>query len=365
MSSQLAKSANDAIDYATKDKTYVSGDDEPSLVARLVASLPKLLVDNWSKHYAAGELHVTSTFCHHMPQAHWDSLHGLGPGRSELCDLLLLVSSPDASGELTEHALLIQAKQGSQGQTKLTGKGDHKQRYMYTEWPNFHIASGPCKHRASNCKYATQIFNIKTAASDGTRYGVVAENEVPSWHLESQFQTWSPAVKQGRLGISNFSDVGTESISAQLSLGEAMVKMVNKSLGHPVSYNKASDWEHVVGILMINAMEAQFKQKLTSVKHTPGAPLVPLSAACSLFTTHIPQNPPPLFIRSGMLLDYDRDVESKSSSGNAGGVIYSSPPGERVRENVEGGYGIISIIVNGRFAEDDVRDPAPDGHLKT
>jgi hypothetical protein len=323
LSSQLAKSANDAIDDATKDKTYVSGDDEASLVARLVASLPKLLVDNWTKHYAAGELHVTSTFCHHMPQAHWDSLHNLGPGRSELCDLLLLVSSPNASGALTEHALLIQAKQGSYGQTKLTGKGDHTQRYMYTEWPNFHIASGPCKNGASNCKYATEIFNIKTAASDGTRYGVVGKDEIPSWHLESQFQTWSPTMKQGRLGISSFSDVGTESISAQLSLGEAIVKMVNKSLGHPLNYSKASHWEDVVGILMINALEAQYKPKLTSVKHTPGAPLVPLSAACSLFTTNILQNPPPLFIRPWMLLDYDRDVTEKSSSGNAGGVIYS------------------------------------------
>jgi hypothetical protein len=73
--SQLAISANDAINDATTDTTYVSGDNEPSLVARLVAPLPDLLVENWSNDLAKGELHVTSAFCHPRPQAHWDSTH--------------------------------------------------------------------------------------------------------------------------------------------------------------------------------------------------------------------------------------------------------------------------------------------------
>lgn len=364
MLSQLANSANDAIDDATTDTTYVSGDNEPSLVARLVARLPDLLVDKWSNHFAAGDLHVTSAFCHPRPQAHWDSVHGFGPGRSELCDLLLLVASPDASGALTEHALLIQVKQGAQGQTSLSGDGDHTQRYMYAEWPDFHIASGRCKTIPSNCQITGKSLNIKAAAAMGTRYGIVAENENPAWHLESQFPTWSPTVKQGRLTMSTFDDIAALPISAQLSLGEALEMMVNKSLGHTVNNHLTPDWDEVVNILMINAMELQFKKKFHLVRHTPGAPLVPLSAACSLVTTIPSQAFLLRFIHPWEFSDHWARPRAKPSPSHAGGIIFSSPPGERVWENLEGGYGIIRIVVNGRFEEDAIRGSAPDERPK-
>jgi hypothetical protein len=357
--SPLAQAANVAIDAATNDTTYVDGRTEPSLVARLVASLPHLLVNEWLGAFPAGELHVTSVFCHHMPQAHWDSLNGLGPGRSELCDLLLLVVSPDASGAFTEHALLIQAKNGTLGQATLSTTGDYKQRYMYTSWPDFHIAGGACNGTALPCMPFEPRYDIRKAGPDGTRYGIVKENQNPSWYLESSVPTWSPKTKQGKLHINTFDDVGAMSISAQLSLGEAIEEMVNKSLGHPLNDIATPHWDHVVGILMLNAMESQYKTKLTSVQHTKGAPLVPLSAACSLFTTHPYQSPSPPFTRHWNFWHPLGSASTKHLLADTGGLIITTPPEDRKWENLDRGYGIIRIVVGGRFTEDAIRKPSP------
>jgi hypothetical protein len=266
---------------------------------------------------------------------------------------------------LTEHALLIQAKNGKLGKATLNSPGDHKQRYMYTAWPKFHIAGGACNGLTAGCLPAEQRFDISGAAPDGTRYGVVAENQNPSWYLESKLQAWSPRAKQGKSNISTFADVGVLHISAQLSLGEAIEQMVNKSLGHPLDDAATPHWDDVVGILMLNAMESQNKTKLTSVEHTTGAPLVPLSAACSLFTTHMYQSPFPPLVRHWNFWHRQGRAFRKQSLAAAGGFIISTPPADRMWENFDRGYGIIRIVVGGRFAEDAIRKLSPGEQPKT
>jgi len=363
--SQLAIAADNAVDAATQDQTFVVGDNEPSLVARLVATLPDRLVQAWSKHFDAGELHISSAFCHPRPQAHWDSA-GLGPGRSELCDLLLLVASPDAAGVMTERALLIQAKCGTGGRSSLNGEGDVKQRYMYAHWPSFHIAGGKCIGPAAGCNPPARQYSFGVAGAMGTRYGIVCASGHPTWQLEPHAATWSPALKIGRSTFGTFDDVGAETVAGQLTLGEAIEQVMNKSLGHEVQDLHADDWSDVIALLLENAMDQFNAKKLTHVKHAPGALPVPLAAAASFLTNrhmmpdwlarrYFPYRHPIPF-HPHMKRSRNNRTDVAGTDGRFW-FYHARPHGHH--EQFEDGYGIIRVVVNGRFSDDATGEPMP------
>lgn len=355
MGSKLSAAADRAVNISTRDTRYVCGDSEPSLVARLVAALPDQLVKRWRPYFATGMLEVTSAFCHPRPQAHWEV--GLGAGRPELCDLLLLVASPDKSGVMTEHALLVQAKKGDGGKTSLSAESELKQRYMYAKWPDFHIARGDCKGSADSCahKSPTNTRRIVSEGLEGARYGIVSKDERPAWYIEEQQATWNPVFKPTVSSPATFEHVSSVSIAAGLSMGEALEMMVNKKLGHPIQLVGTDDWTDVISALVTNALDLHFgRTNFHMVKHTPGAPLVPLSAASAFLTT----SPSVVSLKHSALHRWPFTGKSKFSQ-DRGGARFSSPPVASTEEPIYDGYGVIRIVVNGHFKEREHLDRRP------
>jgi len=282
-----------------------------------------------------------------------------------LCDLLLLVASPDATGVMTEHALLVQAKKGIGGNVSLAGHGDLKQRYMYAMWPDFHIAKGDCKGKddALACKNYSlaATLNIASEGAKGTRYGIVDENAKPAWVIEQGQAGWSPTIKAGATNNTRFDDVSAMSVSANISMGEALEAMVGKSLGHPVQYVGTDDWTDVISGLLSSAMNLHYVNKFHLVKHTNGAPLVPLSAA----STFIARN-----LSTFSLDDFDLELDHFISHNYArptvfaNGSLFSTPPRKPIVESIDNGYGIIRIVVNGHFKDRYDPDRAPKRQAK-
>ena len=352
--SKIAAAADRAINIATRDKTYVHGTNEPSLVARLVAALPVQLVKRWGIHFGPGVVQVTSAFCHPRPQAHWDS-NPLGPGRSELCDLLLLVASPDKSGVMTERALLIQAKNGINGIAFLTSAGDIKQRYMYANWPDFHIAKGNCNKRekgkgapksASKCVNNVTSYNIAAAAKSAARYGIVQENARPAWRIEALQASCPSSNLKTRVSIAkSFDDLDEVPVSATLSLGQALEDMVNHSLGYPIQYTGTDDWTEVIATLTTSALNLHDAAKFHLVTHAPGVSVVPISSAMTFATVDLHRVP----IEQSTLIKRLHPHWHKMSGGR--GVGFTAPR-EQIEMPINDGFGIIRIALAGYFKDE-------------
>ena len=353
MSSTIALAADRAVDAATQDTTYVAGTNEPSLVARLVAALPDLLVQQWRPHFPSGLLHVSSAFCHQRPQVHWDA-GSLGSGRPELCDLLLLVASPDSTGAMSESALLVQAKCGTSGQSSLNGVGDVKQRYMYASWPEFHFA-GNCTGSAARCMPKSQRYQLRphSGIDLGARYGIVSESGSPTWYLEGHPAAWSPASKSGKAKVSNFDDVSAISVAGTVSLGEALEQMVNKSLGRHVHHTLSDDWSRVIARLVEHAIELTHARKLHLVQHAPAAPLVPLASACT-FVTNDARRLTALRLTDDLSWPFGLALPGPYSwqVDGDGGYHYTAPPNHAEGGEFNDGFGIIRVVVAGRLKED-------------
>ena len=295
-------------------------------------------------------LHVASVFCHHQPQVHWDSV-GLGHGRPELGDFLLVVSAQDAAGKMTDHALLIQAKKGKQGhQVTLRTASDLKQRYMYLNWPQFHIVQG-CRGSALKCKASGRRFNSANSVfnADGARYGLVVCGSSPTWKVEDGGQVWAPVPKSGKTGISTFGDIAAMKADGTTTLGEVLEGMVNKTMGRPFDLNGADDWSGVISELLDHGCLLTSKKKLRHVTHSSGSRILPVmtsSAFCWRGTGHDR-------VSQFLKLVAARNLITPPSLHRAayrtdGNDIYGTvPPSEFRLPEGRSGFGILRIVVGG------------------
>jgi hypothetical protein len=356
--SKLSDAANQAINDATLDSSFVPGETEPSLVARLVAALPDLLVAAWSPYFVGKQLYVTSVFCHHIPQVHWDH-HKYGWGRPELGDLLIIVSSPDASGNVTDHALLVQAKLNEKGpNTTLSKKGDIKQRYMYARWPAFHFGNA-CRGAAHKCSPSLKRYTLNSSNlhGDATRYGVVSLRHRPTWNLESSAATWKVFPKNGKAKCKTFDDINAMPVLGQVPLGNALVHMVKKSLGRSLHRPEDADWEDVVNELIFQALRQMNAPRLRHAPPRLGTPVIPIASAAAFVPAPLSSTPMTFFEPVRTIANYPHyDLGDLFSAETAWycGAAPSNGSGKKIPEMPDsgypqGGFGIIRIRVDGEL----------------
>lgn len=351
MVTTLATAANTAIDQATLDGTYITDTSEPALVARLVANLPRRLVQAWTPHVQAGSLHVSSAFCHHKPSVHWVS--ALGKGQPELADLVLtVVSRAPATKRMTERVLLVQAKTADEnGFFTLSQTTEHKQRYMYANWMPFTFRGvHPSSNAIPPTRRATGLNIASNPGPDlGTRYAGVSLSSNPTWNLENGAVIWSPTAKRGRTSVTQFEHCRAQRLNGSLPLGDALEAMYSRTLGREF-VRRTDDWSTVVEYLFEHASQLS---SLIHVKHARGAPVVPLAAA-SAFTHRIPFGQPQHWYRRSSYIPHLapllRDHLSEYEHSSEGRTRHLFPASEIPAP--KRGFGVIRVVVNGVLSLD-------------
>lgn len=275
----LALAADDAINQARLDNTIIDGSDEPDQVARLVTSLPKLLVDAWHKYVKSGALTVSAAFCHAKPKVSWKStLLGKPTHGPELADLLFIFDVKNSGGTRIRRSLLIQAKKGDGAKCTLSDEGDLTQRYMYSDWPPMSLKGVPKSFAV------TPTFVLKPVGADNqARYACFDSNSAttPAWTLEG-----SASTMPNTAGLTSFKDGGTVALTLNSSLGMGLAQLYNGTLGRQCDI-PGDDWSELTGYLerYISKHVPYNKNKKTfpSVTVHPGISPLPLVAASSFF----------------------------------------------------------------------------------
>lgn len=266
----LADLAEAAIRNCLGNTTLVAGSGETAEVARLVLQLPEELVSAWRQELTAGELDIIGVFCHKTPRARFNDTIAHWSGEPELCDLMLVVDSED-SGVRDRRALLIQAKLPSgaaSGQFLIETGTPEKQRYLYTNWPQFELTG-----LGRPLPPIFQIAPKPIGSCLGSRYACVdVSTPAPAsgWLIEDA-QAQVP-------NDGNYYGVQ----QATLPLGEALRRMLAGTLGAPLT--SGSEWERLEKHLLAVAEHRSAAGKGPSdVKATASGTLLPHVAAASLF----------------------------------------------------------------------------------
>ena len=129
--------SHNGVDGLPRRMTSSANVPEEDYVASLILGGLPLLAASWTPLLQQWgiDLALTGVFCHQTPKARFQL--GGGIVAPELADVLIVRRHVDASGDVRQCAVLVQAKMSTDGEIRL--KPDDPQLHLYRKWPRFEV----------------------------------------------------------------------------------------------------------------------------------------------------------------------------------------------------------------------------------